>query len=57
MTLTLIPLLGPQTLPTLIKAIVVRKDAYPNFIVHSPKRPRRTQGELIDAANPPICQQ
>ncbi|RVW12471.1 hypothetical protein CK203_093483 [Vitis vinifera] len=55
-TLALIPLVGPQALPTLLKAIACRKDAYPNLIVHSPKRPRRTQGELMDAANPPICQ-
>ena len=31
---------GPEALLTLLKAIVVRKDAYPNLIVHSPKRPR-----------------
>ncbi|RVX20917.1 Retrovirus-related Pol polyprotein from transposon TNT 1-94 [Vitis vinifera] len=48
---------GPQTLPTLLKAIAGRKDVYPNLIVHSPKRPQRTQGELMDATNPPICQQ
>ena len=48
---------GSQALPTLLKAITIKKDAYPNLIVHSPKRPRRTQMELIDAANPPICQQ
>ncbi|KAL6335370.1 hypothetical protein AAG906_029613 [Vitis piasezkii] len=42
-----------SALPTLLKA----KDAYPSLIVHSPKRPRRTQEELMDAANPPICQQ
>ena len=47
--------LGPQTLPTLLKAIAVRKCAYPNLIVHSPKLPRRIQEELMDAANPPIC--
>ena len=55
-TSTLIPLVGPQALPTLLKAIAVRKDAYPNLIVHSPKRPRRTQGELMNTANSPICQ-
>ena len=48
---------GSQALPTLLKAITIKKDAYPNLIVHSPKRPRRTQGELMDAANLPICQQ
>ena len=55
-TSTLIPLVGPQALPTLLKAIAVRKDAYHNLIVHSPKRPRRTQGELMDTTNPSICQ-
>ena len=30
---------GPQTLPTLLKAITCRKCAYPNLTVHSPKRP------------------
>ena len=48
---------GPQALPTLLKAIACRKGAYPSLIVHSPKRPRRTQRELMDVANPPICQQ
>ena len=48
---------GPQALPTLLKTIAVRKDAYPSLIVHSPKCPRRTQEELMDAANPSICQQ
>ena len=57
MTSTLIPLVGPQALPTLLKPIAIRKGAYPNLIVHSPKHPRRTQGELMDATNPPICQQ
>ena len=47
---------GPQTLPTLLKAIACRKGAYPNLIVHSPKRSRRTQEELMDAVNPPIYQ-
>ncbi|RVW19211.1 hypothetical protein CK203_100125 [Vitis vinifera] len=42
---------GPQALPTLLKAITVRKCAYPSLIVHSPKRPWRTQGELMDADN------
>ena len=37
---TLIPFVGPQALRTLIKAIVVRKNAYPNLIVHLPKRPQ-----------------
>ena len=55
MTLALIPLVGPHALPTLLKVIVVRKGAYPSLIVHSPKRPRRTQGELMDTTNPPIC--
>ena len=50
-------IVGPQALLTLLKAIAVRKGAYPNLIVHSPKRPRQTQGEFMDAANPPICQQ
>ena len=57
MTSALIPLVGPQALPTLLKAIAVRKSAYPNLIVHSSKRLRQTQGELMDVANPPICQQ
>ena len=39
-TSALIPLVGPQTLPTLLKAIACKKDAYPNLIVHSPKCPR-----------------
>ena len=47
---------GPQALPTFLKAIAVRKGVYSSLIVHSPKRPRRTQGKLMDAANPPICQ-
>ena len=55
-TSTLIPLVGLQALLTLLKAIAVRKGAYFTLIVHSPKRPRRTQGELMDVANPPICQ-
>ena len=55
-TSTLIPLVGPQALPTLLKTIACRKCAYPTLIVHSSKRPWRTQGELMDAANPPICQ-
>ena len=38
-TFTLIPLVGPQALPTLLKAIVVRKGAYPSLIVHLPKHP------------------
>ena len=33
-------LIGPQALPTLLKAIACRKDAYPSLIVHSPKCPR-----------------
>ena len=41
-TLALRPFVGPQTLPTLLKAIAVRKGAYPNLIVHLPKRPQRT---------------
>ena len=56
MTSTLISLVGPQALPTLLKAIAVRKDVYPNLIVHSPNGPRRTQMELIDTTNPLICQ-
>ncbi|KAL6346342.1 hypothetical protein AAG906_033138 [Vitis piasezkii] len=56
-TSALIQFVGPQTQPTLLKAIAYRKCAYPNLIVHSPKRPQRTQEELMDAANPPICQQ
>ena len=48
---------GPQALPTLLKAIAVRKCAYPNLIMHSPKRPRQTQGKLMDSINPPIYQQ
>ena len=52
-----IDVVGPHTLPTLLKTIVVRKCAYLNLIVHSPKRPRQTQKELMDAANPSICQQ
>ena len=40
MTSTLIPLVGPQALPTILKAIAIRKCAYPNLIVHSPKRLR-----------------
>ncbi|KAL6321945.1 hypothetical protein AAG906_035853 [Vitis piasezkii] len=39
------------------EVIAVRKDAYPSLIVHSPKRPRRSQGELMDTTNPSICQQ
>ena len=31
--------IGPQVLPTLLKVIVVRKIAYFNLMVHSPKRP------------------
>ena len=50
-------IVGPQALPTLLKSIACRKGAYPNLIVHSPKRPRRTQGELMDTTNPSICQQ
>ena len=56
-TSTLISLVGPQTLSTLLKTIVVRKGVYPNLIVHSPKCPQQTQGELMDAINPSICQQ
>ena len=36
----LIENVGPQTLSTLLKAIAIRKDAYPSIIVHSPKHPR-----------------
>ena len=50
------PIVRPQALPTLLKAIIVRKNVYPNFIVHLPKRSRRTQEELIDTVNPPIYQ-
>ena len=50
-------IVGPQALPTLLKSIAYRKGAYPNLIVHSPKRPWRTQGELMDVTNPSICQQ
>ena len=50
-------IVGPQTLPTFLKAIACRKGTYLILIVHSPKRLRRTQGELMDVANPPICQQ
>ena len=46
----------PQTLPTLLKAIVLRNNAYPNLIVHSLEYPRQTLWELMDAVNPPICQ-
>ena len=38
-TSTLIPLVGPQALPILLKEISVRKDAYPSLIAHSPKWP------------------
>ena len=55
-TPALIPLVGPQVLSTLLKSIACRKCAYPNLIVHSPKRSRRTQGELMDTVNPPIYQ-
>ena len=48
---------GPQALPTLLKAISYRKGVYLSLIAHSPKLPRWTQGELMDAANPLICQQ
>ena len=56
MTSALIPIVGSQTLATLLKAIVVKKDPYPSLIVHSPKCPRQTQRELMDAANPSIYQ-
>ena len=52
-----VEVIGPQALPTLLKAISIRKGAYPSLIVHSPKRPQRTQRELMDAVNPLICQQ
>ena len=48
---------GPQALSILRKPIVIRKDAYPNIIMHSPKPPRKTQGEFMDVTNPLICQQ
>ena len=57
LTLCIFMPVGPQALPTLLKAIAVRKGAYPSLIVHSPKHPRRTQGKLMDTVNPPICQQ
>ena len=57
LTSFLIPLVGPQMLPTLLKIIIIRKDAYPNLIVHSSKRPWRTQRKLMDVVNPSICQQ
>ena len=48
--------LNNHSSPSLETCLRFRKCAYPSLIVHSPKRPRRTQGELMDAANPPICQ-
>ena len=39
-TSALIPLVEPQGLPTLLKAIACRKGSYPSLIVHSPKRPQ-----------------
>ena len=49
-------LVGSQALPTLLKVIAYRKDDL-SLIVHSPKCPWQTQGELMDTTNPPICQQ
>ena len=55
-TLALIPLVGHQVLPTLLKAIAVRKGTYPSLLVHSPKCLRRIQWELMGTTNPPIYQ-
>ena len=52
MTSALIPLVEPQMPSTLLKTIVVKKDAYPNFIIHSPKYPRHTQGEFDGCDQP-----
>ena len=45
---TLISLVRPQALPTLPKAIVVRKCTYPNLIVHSPKHSRHLNTKEVD---------
>ena len=47
-TSTLTPLIWPQALSILLKVIVVRKGAYPNLIVHSPKRPRHLNTKGVD---------
>ena len=48
MTSALIPLVGPQVLPILLKVIVVKKDVYPNLIVHLLKRPRHLNTKGVD---------
>lgn len=44
---------GPQVLPTLLKAIIVRKSAYPSLIVHSPKLPRHSNVRRVDGCGQP----
>ena len=44
---------GPQVLPTLLKAIVVKKSAYPSLIAHSPKRPRHSNVRRVDGRGQP----
>ena len=52
-TSALIPLVGPKALPTFIKAIAIRKGAYPNVIVYSPKRPRHSNTKRVDERDQP----
>ena len=42
---------GSQTLPTLLKAVAIRKNTYTNLIVHSPKRPQYSNTRGVDGGS------
>ena len=50
----LIEIVGSQALPTLLKAITVKKCVYSNLIVHSPKRPWHLSTREIDKRDQPF---
>ena len=48
-----IVIVGPQTLPTLLKTIDIRKYAYPNLLVHSPKHSQHSNTRKVDGHDQP----
>ena len=53
-TSTLIPLVRPQELSTLLKAIVIKKNTYLDLIMHSLKRPRHLNTRGVDGRDQPF---
>ena len=47
-TSALIPLVGPHEFSTLLKVIVIKKNTYPNLIMHSLKCPRHLNTRGVD---------